>query len=328
MNDTPGNPAITSTSSGSAPDHVTGRPMAKPMVDIVIVNWNSGDYLRQCLQSIADHGNGYVKSVIVVDNGSSDQSEQVEVPGISLKLIKAGANLGFGRACNKGAKIADAPYILFFNPDAALMPESLAPAIRFMEGEGGQSVGALGIKLIDEDGRVQHHTTDRLKWWTVFAHSQRATVFDHLTSRPVDHVIGAFYLVRTKVFTQLNGFDERFFVYLEDVDLSARIQDTNWEVYYLAEAQAFHKGGGTSEQVKARRLYYSIESRIRFSFKHFSPVAAVAVTSFTLIVEPFLRIARVIVKSRFAESLEVAHAYALVYRSLLKGDILRKAGAR
>src|SRR5660398_194498 len=79
--------------------------------------------------------------------------------------------------------------------------------------------------------------------------------WDHLANRQVDHVIGAFFLVRRGLFEQLQGFDERFFVYFEDVDFSCRAKQSGWKSYYLADTQAFHAGGGTSNQVKAQRSF-------------------------------------------------------------------------
>lgn len=286
------------------------------IVDIVIVNWNAGEQLRDCLHSIEQHGDNLVKSVVVVDNGSSDGSAELKDVGLPLVLIKAGENLGFGRACNLGASRATAPFILFLNPDAMLMPGSLEVATGFLGGQSGRDVGVVGIQLIDEQGHVQRHTTNRAAPRTMFTHEQRAVRFDHLSSRPVDHVIGAFYLIRSDVFRALGGFDERFFVYLEDVDLSVRVQDAGWAIHYLAEARAFHKGGGTSDQVKARRLFYSMRSRIVYSFKHFPVVHAATVAAVTLFAEPVLRLGRALGRHSRAEALETLAAFGYLYRDL------------
>ncbi len=286
------------------------------VIDIVVVNWNAGEQLKVCLQSIAEHGDGLVRSVVVVDNGSTDGSADVDIPGLPLTVINAGANLGFGRACNLGASRAQSPLLLFLNPDAALLPDSLRPAVSFMQGAAGRDAGVVGIQLIDEHGQVQNHTTNRAAPRTMFTHEQRAVRFDHLRSRPVDHVIGAFYLIRRDIFRQLGGFDERFFVYLEDVDLSARVQDLGWQIHYLADAKAFHKGGGTSDQVKAKRLFYSMRSRILYSFKHFPKGSALAVTGVTLLAEPFLRLARAVVRRSGSEARETIGAFGYLYGDL------------
>lgn len=299
--------------------------------DIVIVNWNSGRWLERCVASIERHAKGRVGKIIVVDNGSSDGSEAIDCREPLLDIVKTGRNLGFGRACNLGARRGRAPYILFLNPDAALMEETLATAIDFMERPENAAVGVCGAKLIEEDGVVQRHCA-RLPTPAVFlaAASGLATLFprrvpalhdrdfDHLSSRPVDHVIGAFYLIRRPLFERLGGFDERFFVYLEDLDLSARVHQAGQRVFYLAEAVGFHRGGGTSEQVKPQRLAYALESRIVYAFKHFSAASALGVTIVTLCIEPLPRLVRAARQRSLTDAKETARGFALLWRRIAR----------
>ena len=120
--------------------------------------------------------------------------------------------------------------------------------------------------------------------------AEQVTEWRHTSTRQVDHVIGAFYLVRRSLFDSLNGFDERFFVYLEDLDLSLRVHRAGWRCVYYTGAQAFHAGGGTSRQVKAARLFYALRSRLLYGFKHFSPPQAWIVLGVTLLLEPVPRL--------------------------------------
>lgn len=283
---------------------------------VVIVNWNSGPWLELCLTSIAQFGRGAVDRVVVVDNGSVDGSAEVDVAGVSLDLRQTGANLGFAKACNLGAAGATAPYLLFLNPDAALRPEALQSALAFMAGAAGRRTGVCGVRLVGEDGLVQHHTTKHPTPLTLFNLALLRTPFDHLQSRRVGHVIGAFYLIRTELFERLGGFDERFFVYLEDLDLSVRVAEAGYEVHYLAEAVAFHKGGGTSEQVKAHRLYYSLQSRILYAFKHFSALPAWFVLCATLTVEPVARLVRALARGSASELSHTARGFWMLVRAL------------
>jgi N-acetylglucosaminyl-diphospho-decaprenol L-rhamnosyltransferase len=298
--------------------------------DIVIVNWNSGHLLARCVASILDHGENRAGSVVVVDNGSTDGSDMLSYCNPSLEIVRTGLNLGFGRACNLGARMGRSRYVLFLNPDAALLPKTLSVAVDFMERPENARIGVCGAKLIEEDGTVQRHCA-RLPTLVTFlaAASGLATAlssrvptlhergFDHLTSRPVDHVIGAFYLIRRVLFEQLAGFDEEFFVYLEDLDLSARVHAAGYSVYYLAEAVGLHKGGGSSEQVKPQRLAYSLESRIIYSFKHFNAVSAVIVAAATLLVEPLPRLVRAIARGSFTEARDTVSGVALLWRRTL-----------
>lgn len=133
---------------------------------------------------------------------------------------------------------------------------------------------SLGIDRITR-GRVPSYTME--EW-------------PHDETRRVGHVIGAFYLVRRSLFEALGGFDERFFVYLEDLDFSARAAEAGWECWYLAAPRAYHRGGGTSDRVRATRLYLSLRSRLQYASKHFRLPGAAAVWASTLVAEPVVRV--------------------------------------
>lgn len=301
-----------------------------PSVDIIIVNWNSGDWLRKCLASVERHGGGRTARVIVVDNGSADGSADVDQPGIDLHIIRAGSNLGFGAACNLGAREATAPYLLFLNPDAALLPGSLEGAIDFMESPAAADVGVSGIRLIEEDGAIQRHCASFPSWRTFVGAAMNISklqmnAFDHREDRDVDHVIGAFYLIRRALFDRIGGFDERFFVYLEDLDLSKRVYEAGSRIRYLAAPQAFHKGGGTSERVKATRLFYALRSRLLYARKHFHGPGFAAVLLTTLAIEPIARLVRAIARRSPAELADTCGGYARLFGDL--PHILGRRGA-
>jgi hypothetical protein len=138
----------------------------------------------------------------------------------------------------------------------------------------------------------------------------------HLKSGQVDQVMGAFFLVRHGSFESLGGFDERFFVYFEDLDFSYRADRAGWQSYHLATAQAHHRGGGCSGQVKATRLFYSLTSRILYSYKHFGRMAATAVMLGTLLVEPLSRLVLAVVHKSVREMQETFQAYTMLWKSL------------
>jgi len=268
--------------------------------DIIIVNWNAGPQLKNCVDSITQFGSGLVNKIIIVDNGSMDGSE-TSVEGIAkVTLIRAGENLGFGKACNLGAKYSNSDYLLFLNPDAALFDGTLAKVVNFMQEPTNQTVGICGVQLIEESGKISRSCA-RFPTVTGFlAHAVGLDRFvpslgnsmaewDHSADRQVDQIIGAFFFVRRGFFEQLQGFDERFFVYFEEVDFSYRAYRAGWRSFYLADTQAFHAGGGTSNQVKARRLFYSLRSRVLYAFKHFYFPAALTVLATTLLLEPLAR---------------------------------------
>jgi N-acetylglucosaminyl-diphospho-decaprenol L-rhamnosyltransferase len=301
-------------------------------LDIVIVNWNSGIQLKKCLESIATtrQDNYRLDRVVVVDNASADGStEKLGNLGIRLVVIRNETNRGFAAACNQGVKGSDADYLLFLNPDTRLFEDSLDKPITFMEYPSNRKIGIVGIQLIDEHGHITRTCTrlpsprqffaqiigfDRIAPRLFQSHFMRE--WDHKESREVDHVMGAFFLIRRRLFEELGGFDERFFVYLEDLDLSYRAHRAGWHSFYIAEVKAYHKGGGTSEQIKSVRLFYSLRSRIFYSYKHFGPASATSLTLGTLFLEPLIRSIWSLVRFALRELLETMQAYWMLWRDM------------
>lgn len=285
-----------------------------PAVDIIIVNWNSGDQLKTCLHSMQriSREGFFLDKVIVGDNGSEDGTiESIDDFDLPLKILRNPVNKGFAFACNQGAKESKADYLLFLNPDTRLFLNSLKEPIKFMEQPENSRIAICGIQLLNDEGNISRSCTRFPSLGRVlsriigldralpkFFPGHYIKEWDHKQSRCVDQVMGAFFLVRRKIYGLLNGFDERFFVYYEEVDFSYRASLLGWRSYYLADAQVYHNGGGASEQEKATRLFYSLRSRILYSFKHFKRREAIAVMLGTLIVEPVTRI--VLALSRFS----------------------------
>lgn len=304
-------------------------------LDVIIVNWNSGDQLRECLGALASRlvtDFNEEGRVVVVDNGSNDGS----LEGISCLpntvVLRNGSNVGFARACNQGANQGSAPLVLFLNPDTKVELATLSAVRSFMVSSEASDVGVCGVKSENEDGQTWR-TCARLPTASMFlvdslgldrvfpglfsSHFMRE--WDHLSSRDVGHVIGAFYLIRRHVFEQLGGFDERFFVYLEDLDLSWRVSAAGWRIRYLAEPQIFHRGGGVSRQVKAARLFYSTRSKLLFARKHFSVLGFSLVACAAVLIEPGVRLVQAMAAVDRARVLEILRAYGKLYRWLLSG---------
>jgi len=303
-----------------------------PTLDIVIVNWNSGDQLRECLASVAasDRRGIELQRVVVVDNASSDGSvDKLEFPLLPVTVIKNEINRGFGAACNRGTRGSNADYILFLNPDARVNPDTLAASVQFMESAAAHDVGIASVKLIDESGHTSRccsrFPTLKILCGKMFGLNlvlpkyfpdQFYIEWDHNSSREVEQVQGAYLLMRRALFEALRGFDECFFVYLEDVDLGLRARQTGWKSYHYAGTEAFHAGGGTSRQIKARRLFYSLQSRLLYAAKHFSTASAVCLFLATLLVEPFSRVFFSLIKGSFREIVHTIQAYGMLYAAL------------
>jgi len=301
-------------------------------VDIVIVNWNSGGQLRDCLSSIAPAGHPdlRIRRVVVVDNASSDNSLQAAAGlDLPLSVIRNAENRGFAAACNQGARGSSADFILFLNPDTVLMPDALIKPVTFMAAPDNAGVGIAGIQLVGADGTISRSCarfpTPRMFYYKMLGLTQLLPAvfdgypmeeWDHAESREVDHVMGAFYLVRRPLFEALGGFDERFFVYLEDLDFSLRASHEGWKSYFLATVRVRHKGGGTSEQVKAQRLFYSLRSRILYGYKHFKPWQATCLMLATILVEPVTRMALALARCSWPQLVETASGYARLWVAL------------
>ena len=299
-------------------------------VGIAIVNWNAGHQLQQCVTSIADARWDAVRLdiVVIVDNGSTDGSidRLTCPPGLPLCVVKNGGNCGFAAACNQAARAIEADLLLFLNPDTVLESESIQAAMSWLGDPAHASTGIVGIQLVDMQGNVSRSCArfptlasmvvaalglDQMMP-SMFA-SYRMNDWNHSESREVDHVIGAFFLVRREVFKILNGFDEQFFVYFEDLDFSLRARQAGWRSCYLTAARALHRGGGTSEQIKSTRLFYSLRSRLHYVRKHFTRPAALAVVFLTLVIEPVVRLAACVIGLSSTGARDTLGAYRLLW---------------
>lgn len=300
-----------------------------PDLDVVIVNWNSGADLAGCLSSLArsELGRHALGRVVVVDNASTDGSlANALAAGPFFERVQNSRNLGFAAACNRGAALGRAELLLFLNPDVVLGTHSLAHALDRMAAPQASRAAACGIQLLDERRHVSR-TCARLPrarhfWWRALGLAgawperfagQRMLEWDHLTSARVDQVMGAFFLVRRRVFEALGGFDERFFVYFEEVDFSLRLREAGYESLFLAEASAQHRGGGTTTD--GHRLFHSLRSRWLYGAKHFGRAERCSLAAATLVAEPLARLTRAAWRRSPAEARSVARAYGLLLRS-------------
>lgn len=302
-------------------------------LDIVIVNWNTGPQLRDCLQSILPANPVSVlrlRQCVVVDNASVDGSaDGLEGLPIPFTMIRNHENKGFAFACNQGAKVGGAEYILFLNPDSRLFPDSLVKTLRFLEGKQNERVGILGIQLVDENGVIQRNAARLPTPGSLFYEMlgldrlcparfppRIMTDWDHQENKYVDHVEGSFFLVRRSVFEELSGFDERYFLYFEDVDFSFRAKQMGWKSFYLADIQAFHRGGGTTDRIKAGRLFYWFRCRLQYVAKHFGRSAAWGILIASFGVEFLARICFNIINLNWQYLFETLQAYGIYVRAL------------
>ena len=297
-------------------------------LDIIIVNWNTGGELRACLDSIVGAGRGPfdIDRVVVVDNASSDGScDALAHPALRLHVIRNRENRGFAAACNQGAAGSRADYLLFLNPDTRLAPDSLSRPVAFMEEETARSVGICGVRLVDDRGDTTTSCARFPTLRTFFANasglsrlrprrwpSHLMTADECRETRDVDQVIGAFFLIRRHLFEVLGGFDQRFFVYFEEVDLSLRVRQRGYRSVLLADVTAYHRGGASSDQVRAVRLFYSLRSRLLYAFKHYSALEAALLVAVTVGLELPSRVALALARRSLTDVKETLQAYMML----------------
>jgi len=232
-------------------------------LSIIIVNWNTRDLLRNCLRSIYKKTEGINYEVIVVDNASKDESTKMvkdEFP--QVKLIENKKNVGFAKGNNQGFSLARGKYILLLNPDTELIDNSLLKMVNFLD--LNKDAGAVGPKFLYPDGTFQRYYArfptflsvmtrwffpDKLAYRIKSTRSYLMLDDDFSRIMEIEHIAAACIMVRRCLFSEENLMDERFPIFFGDVDLSHRIYDKGFKIYFLPEAQIIHYGkkGGTEQ---------------------------------------------------------------------------------
>lgn len=257
--------------------------MPDPLLDVVIVSYRSRDLLGRCLRSLRDHPPAGGLTVTVVDNASGDGTAELvarEHPGVTV--LAQTENLGFGAATNIGIAATSAPYVLALNPDAAVETETLDTLLALME-EGPQ-VGCSGPALYQEDGTFDHAARRSfptpLSALGHFSGVGRRLGGGRLADYraptvergPVDAVNGAFMLLRRSALEQVGSFDEGYWMYMEDLDLSYRLGEAGWITFYEPGVRAIHTKGGTTDGRRDARLQIAFHRGMgRFYRKHYAP---------------------------------------------------------
>ena len=250
-------------------------------VSIILVNYNSAKLLRQCLKSIYEQTKEISFEIIVVDNASSDNSRQIvrsEFPHVHL--IESSGNLGFSRGNNLGVSLAKGMYLLFLNTDTILFENSVKLLADFLDEH--PEVGAVGPKILFEDRYFQlsagRHPNlfgeflDKIvyslarKWRKVMCPMLERW---HNSIKAVGWLTGACFMVRQKAFLQVNGFDEKIFMYFEDKDLCKRLSSSEWQIIYYPLTSIIHLLAGSScnvDKQKINKLYRT--SQLYYYRKH------------------------------------------------------------
>jgi GT2 family glycosyltransferase len=254
-------------------------------LSIVIVSFNARDFLRRCLETVLPEARSVSADVIVVDNHSRDGSaDMVWKDFPEVHLIANTMNLGYSAANNQGLRMSRADFAVLLNPDTEVRPGCFKALLDFMEAH--PDVGACAPQLLNTDGSIQfscrrfpgHHTAlfSRFAVLTrLFPNNRYSTAYlmtdeGHDQERETDWLSGAAILVRRSALNQVGLFDERFFMYCEDVDFCYRLRQAGWRVCYVPRGQIVHHIGASSEKTPLRACWEHHRSMYLFYKKHYS----------------------------------------------------------
>jgi O-antigen biosynthesis protein len=246
-------------------------------LSVIIVNYNVKHFLEQCLCSVEKATGGLQAEIIVVDNQSTDNSVAYLAPQFPrVRFIANDENLGFARGCNQGLAASRGEYVLFLNPDTIVPEDCFRQCIDFFSTY--PDAGALGIKMLDGSGQFLKESkrafpspmTSLYKLFglsKLFPHSKTFSRYhlgnlDENQTNEVDVLAGAFMMIKRTVLEKVGSFDETFFMYGEDVDLSYRIQKAGYRNYYFAGSSIVHfKGESTRKgSMNYVRMFYKAMS--------------------------------------------------------------------
>lgn len=246
-------------------------------VDIIIVNWNTRDLLERLLTSIECSGLAEGVTCIVSDNDSSDGS--VEMAGMRFpwaRVMDNKINLGYGAAANSAIEASTGEFILLLNSDTEIFEDTIERLVSFMDQHS--QAGAVGPRLVNPDGSLQYscrrfpdiwmgtlHALLGLVWKSnPYTRKYKMQDWDHQTIKVVDWISGAAMFLRRRAVEEIGLFDERYFMYVEDVDLCWRLRKAVWQVFYYPNSSVLHHIGKSSEKKTSRMIFEHHRSVFRF----------------------------------------------------------------
>ena len=252
------------------------------MIDlsIIIVSYNTSDFLKECLESIKKNTEGLNYEIIVVDNASSDNSLQVlRAKFPDVLVIKKQENIGFSKANNLGIEKSKGRYVLFLNPDTVVYKDSLLGMVKFMDEH--KEAGAATCKLVMPDGRLDDasHRGFPNPWNSLSYFFGLSKLFpksrlfsgyslgfmDFSKIHEIDACAGAFMMVRQQAGEKIGWWDEDYFFYGEDLEFCFRLKEKGWKIYFVPSVSALHYKGisGGIKKVSKKITTASIETKRR-----------------------------------------------------------------
>jgi GT2 family glycosyltransferase len=252
-----------------------GRPVDKIDLSVIIVNWNTKDLLRNCLNSIYQTLSELIFEIIVVDNFSSDGSVEMlekEFPSV-IKIVNK-ENKGFGAANNQAFPVMKGEYALLLNSDAVLTPHAVKKIWDFCR--SNKNAAIVCGQLLNADGSKQNSVASFPSWLTLavnnslleylFPRRYPSKRYKHISPIEVDSAIGACMMIRKEALDRAGTFDERYFFFFEETDLAYMMRRNGWKVYQVPDAFIYHlQGQSIGHQTSSRIEFY--RSRYQFLMK-------------------------------------------------------------
>jgi GT2 family glycosyltransferase len=250
-----------------------------PVLSIIIVNHRSEKYLSRCFASIRQSRYSLPWEIIVVDNPGPVGDVPVEFESRMHRLATS-KRVGFGAACNFAAASARGDCLLFLNPDTYLSENAIQILYQFLQ--ENPSAGIVGGRLVFPGGGFQASCRkfpsitniwfSRQSLFTRYFASEntRYTLPDYDRPTKVDCMAGAMMMIRTELFRRLHGFDEQFFMYLEDIDLCHAAKRLGWDTVFVPEAEAEHAWGHSTGHYRFRRILWHHAAYWKYFRKHHS----------------------------------------------------------
>lgn len=268
----------------------------KPNLSIIIVNWNAGEYLKGCVQSIYSNIGTASLEIIVIDNASTDNSlDMLKDNFPDVIVIKNDANVGFAKANNQAMKVSVGQYILLLNPDTVVLDDSFLKMIDFMD--ANRDAGAVGAKLMLPAGHLEAgaagykfslKTSFEYYFFLtkLFPRIFRGLFLDQASFKEkpvtVDWVSGACMMLRRELLNRNILFDEDFFMYVEDVELCDRISKDGWKIYYLPLAKIVHFRGRSVKKMTDAPEAMQVEAMGRYFRKKYGAFATKIFYSYSI----------------------------------------------
>ncbi len=278
------------------------------MISIVIVTYNSEDYIVDCIDSIYQKTASMDYEVIVVDNHSKDRTvEMIKEKFPSVRIVRNYENKNFACAVNQGMNLSGGKYILLLNPDTAFRNKALDILHSFIE--TNEDAGAVAPRLINPDGSIQHSIR---AFPTPFNLWTEVTGLSVITKRPSGWKLPEFdydetqeapqpgasaLLIRRDLFNEIGGLNKKYPLYMNDVELCYEIWEKGWKIYYLKDAEVYHKKGASTQIDKPRSVLYWHFGLIRYLREHFPKHPALPFYVIILLFGMFYRVVFYKIKS-------------------------------